>query len=72
MSEDRKSILEKSCRSIGIELDERQTEQFLTYYDCLIEKNKVMNLTAITEYEDVVLKHFVDSLSIVQVTDLKQ
>ena len=39
-------------------------EQFHQYYEILIEWNKVMNLTGITEYEDVVIKHFVDSVSI--------
>ena len=42
------------------------------YYEFLVEKNQVMNLTAITEYEEVVQKHFVDSLSIVKVCDMKQ
>ena len=45
-----------------------QTEQFLTYYDMLIERNKVMNLTAITEYDDVVEKHFVDSVSLINIS----
>ncbi len=49
---------------LGYQLDNRQYEAFLTYYDMLIEKNKVMNLTAITDYSEVVSKHFLDSLSI--------
>lgn len=68
---DRKSMLESECQKIGIILNEKQTEDFLIYYDYLIEKNKVMNLTAITDYEEVVRKHFVDSLSIVKVLDMK-
>lgn len=48
----------------GIELDNEQLEKFDEFYRILIEKNKVMNLTGITEYEDVVNKHFVDSISI--------
>ena len=47
-------------------------EQFLIYYEYLIEKNEVMNLTAITEYEEVVLKHFVDSVSLIKVIDLEK
>ena len=45
-------------------LSERQMEQFYRYYEMLTEWNKVMNLTAITEMEEVVTKHFVDSLSL--------
>lgn len=47
-----------------------QKEQLTTYYEMLIEKNKVMNLTAITEFEDVIEKHFLDSISIAQFVDL--
>lgn len=66
------SILKKGCEKIGIQLSERQTEQFLIYYEFLVEKNKVMNLTGITEYEEVVQKHFVDSLSLVQAMDVQK
>lgn len=45
-------------------LTDVQLAQFEQYYDRLIEKNKVMNLTAITEREDVILKHFIDSLAL--------
>lgn len=69
---DKGILLSESCQKIGIRLSEEQTEQFLIYYEYLVEKNKVMNLTGITEYEEVVLKHFVDSLSIVKVIDPKQ
>lgn len=58
------------------ELDIRYTnemlEQFQKYYDILIEWNKVMNLTGITEYEEVISKHFIDSLSIVKAVDMNQ
>ena len=50
-------------KAIGIELSDEQLEQFLTYYEMLIEKNKVMNLTAITNFDEVLEKHFEDSLS---------
>ncbi len=66
------SVLTESCKKIGITLTEKQIEQFLNYYEYLVEKNKVMNLTAITEYEEVVLKHFVDSLSIVKAVDMSK
>lgn len=45
-------------------LNDTQLEQFDKYYEILIEKNKVMNLTAITEREDVILKHFIDSIAL--------
>lgn len=47
-----------------ITLSDYQLSQFERYYDMLIEKNKVMNLTAITEREDVILKHFIDSVAL--------
>ena len=45
------NILDKKLRDIGIELNNRQLEQFNKYYELLIEWNKIMNLTGITEYE---------------------
>lgn len=57
---------------IEVELTEKQFDQFVKYYDMLVEKNKVMNLTAITEWREVVLKHFVDSLSINQYFKLSE
>lgn len=55
----------KQCADrYSIGLSDRQLEQFQIYYDMLIEKNKVMNLTAITEKRDVILKHFLDSIAI--------
>ncbi len=49
--------------SLGIELSDKQLEQFDTYYQLLIKWNEVMNLTAITEFDDVCKLHFVDSIS---------
>ena len=60
---------EKDLDALGVSLTGKQIEQFLRYYEIMIEKNKVMNLTAITEYEDVLKKHFVDSVSIVKAMD---
>lgn len=59
-------------KTIGIELSDEQLEQFLTYYEMLIEKNKVMNLTAITDFDEVLEKHFEDSLSLIQAVDLEK
>ena len=59
-----------ACGELGICLSEVQLEQFYQYYELLIERNKVMNLTAITEWEDVIYKHFIDSLSLVKVESI--
>ena len=59
-------------KAIGIELSYEHLEQFLTYYEMLIEKNKVMNLTAITDFDEVLEKHFEDSLSLIQAVDLEK
>ncbi len=55
---------ETYLKNIGIELTDRQLSQFEQFYKLLIEKNKVMNLTGITDYDEVVEKHFIDSLAI--------
>lgn len=57
--------LKKYGEQIGIEISDEQIEMFQTYYEMLVEKNKVMNLTAITELDEVIVKHFVDSISLV-------
>lgn len=58
--------LKKYCEELSIELTERQIEQFQLYYDLLMEWNEKVNLTAITEYDEVLKKHFLDSLSLVK------
>lgn len=63
---------EKDLSSLGVILTERQTEQFLEYYELLLEWNQKMNLTAITEYDDVMKKHFVDSLSLIKAYDVSR
>lgn len=49
---------------LNIILTEQQLSQFQKYYEILVEQNQYMNLTAITEYEDVLLKHYVDCLAV--------
>ena len=63
------SLFEKGLDQLKIQLTQEQKEQFIKYYEYLIEKNKVMKLNAITDYEEVLLKHFLDSLSLVKVQD---
>ncbi|WP_138264161.1 16S rRNA (guanine(527)-N(7))-methyltransferase RsmG [[Clostridium] hylemonae] len=63
-------ILKMKLQELNISISDRQEEQFEQFYDLLIEWNKVMNLTGITEYEEVVEKHFVDSLSLVKAIEI--
>ncbi len=58
------SLIEKA-NSIGIEISQKQAEQFYKYMELLLEWNEKMNLTAITDPEGVILKHFIDSLTII-------
>lgn len=60
-----KKLLKESCEEMGVSLHENQIEQFMQYLSLLLEWNEKMNLTAITEKRDVVLKHFADCLSLV-------
>lgn len=53
---------EKNLEYIGIKLSDKQYKQFDQYYELLVEWNSFMNLTGITDYEEVLLKHYVDSL----------
>ena len=55
---------------LDIELSEKQAEQFKNYYDLLIEWNSKINLTAITDYNEVLVKHFEDSISIMNILDM--
>ena len=60
----------KDLDAFHIVLSDYQMEQLLLYYEMLVEKNKVMNLTAITEFHEVMKKHFIDSLSLVKAYDV--
>ena len=64
-------IFENKLNELGITLTDKQKQQFDKFYELLVEWNKVMNLTGITEYEEVNEKHFVDSLSIVKAIDME-
>ena len=57
---------------LGIEINEIQLSQLEKYYELLVEYNKVMNLTGITEKNDVYLKHYYDSISIIKAIDLNK
>ncbi len=61
----------QQLQQLNIQLSEEQKAQFHRYYELLVEWNKVMNLTGITEYDEVNEKHFVDSLAIVKAIDIQ-
>lgn len=67
-----KEEFEKELSKLGIVLTEKQKSQLEEFYKILIEENKKINLTRITEKEDVYLKHFYDSLTIVKVVDFSK
>lgn len=60
-----KMLLQSCCEQMQIPLSQQMGQQFMTYMSLLLEWNEKMNLTAITEEREVVLKHFVDCLSLV-------
>ena len=66
------NIFENKLSALGITLTDKQKQQFDKFYELLVEWNKVMNLTGITEYEEVNEKHFVDSVSLVKAIDINQ
>ncbi len=69
---DYNTLLFDETKKNGMELSDKQIAQFNLYYELLTAKNKVMNLTAITEYNDVVKKHFIDSMMVSRVLDMKK
>ncbi len=62
----------KEVEALGLNVTEEQLKQLDTIYNTLVETNKTMNLTRITEKEDVYLKHFYDSLTLAKVYDLSK
>ena len=66
------TLLENAVKEFKITLSEEQKAQFIQYYELLIEWNKVMNLTGITEFDEVLQKHFSDSLSVVRALDMSK
>ena len=59
------------CQKNDISLSSEQLEQFETFYDYMLEMNQVMNLTSITDEDEVVLKHFFDSMSLINYYEVK-
>lgn len=67
-----KDLLQKYTQNFKISLTENQYEQFQKYFELLVEWNEKMNLTAITDENGVALKHFADSLSLLNYVDIPQ
>lgn len=66
------SQFQRDAEELGVSLTDEQIGRFLRYYELLIEWNEKINLTAITEYQDVMKKHFIDSISLAKACDLNQ
>src|SRR3954464_11123713 len=63
-SGERLPLLVEGARGLGFELTGQQLEQFQLYYELLVDWNSRINLTAITDYEGVQVRHFLDSLTV--------
>jgi len=65
-----KELFKNCLNEMNMDISELQLEQFMKFHEILTEKNKVMNLTGITVLEEVVIKHYIDSLTLVNIIDL--
>ncbi|NLM04000.1 MAG: 16S rRNA (guanine(527)-N(7))-methyltransferase RsmG [Clostridiales bacterium] len=66
-----KKLLIEGSKEIGLEIDDKKVEQIFLYKDILLEWNEKMNLTAITDDKEVIIKHFLDSISCIKMEQLK-
>ncbi len=67
-----KLLLKNEAENVGISLSDEMLDRFDTYAEFLVETNKVQNLTRITEPDEIVIKHFVDSLTLLKVYDIPE
>ena len=65
-------MLVKGAEDLGVSLDETACSRFMTYQKLLLEWNEKMNLTAITEEKEIIIKHFLDSISLLAYLDMKE
>lgn len=72
MNEYNIDAFKKGLKELNLVLDKNQLDQFIKYYEILVEWNSFMNLTTITEFDEVILKHFLDSISIVKGVDFSK
>ena len=66
MNEEFKNKIIELSNKIGVKINEKEVQKFYDYMNLLLEWNEKINLTAITEMNDVILKHFVDSMTILK------
>lgn len=66
MNSEFKNKMKDLAKKINIDLKEKQIQDFYEYMDLLLEWNEKINLTAITEIDDIILKHFIDSMTIIK------
>ena len=66
-----KALLKIEADKIGVFLDDTALERLDKYAELLVETNKTLNLTAITDPDEIVYKHFIDSLSLLTCVDIK-
>jgi 16S rRNA methyltransferase gidB len=64
-----KNYLTEGSKILDLEISSQKAEKLFRFYELLIEKNKVMNLTSITDLEEVTYKHFIDSISLIKKVD---
>ena len=64
-----KNLLKEACLELNLSIDDRQIDEFLKYKDILLDWNNKINLTAITDDREIILKHFVDSLTVCKFVD---
>ena len=62
--EEFKNIFNEYAKEINVELNDNKIDKFYKYMNLLLEWNEKINLTAITDYKEIILKHFIDSLTI--------
>ncbi|WP_027626056.1 16S rRNA (guanine(527)-N(7))-methyltransferase RsmG [Clostridium lundense] len=65
-------LLSSACKDIGMDFDEKMYNNFIKYKDLIKEWNEKINLTAITEDEEIIKKHFIDSIKIYKFSPLKE
>lgn len=64
-----KNLLKNACNELNLKIDDNQIDEFLKYKQLLLEWNKKINLTAITDDKEIILKHFVDCLTVCKFID---
>jgi 16S rRNA (guanine527-N7)-methyltransferase len=71
-NDDKINFIKNAFLKNNIQLSSQQCDQFLLYYELLVDWNTRVNLTAITEFEDIVFKHFIDSTALLTLKDVSR